>query len=151
MSETTMADTQNGAPRRLQLTFAIPSDPRYLPVVRGAIGPLAAAIGWDESECRAITLALDEALANVIRHAYHNWAGGLIELECREIAGGLEFTLLDKGDAPDRSKICAREIGCDQPGGLGTHIIKKVMDRVSYEESPEGNRFVASKLLRKTP
>jgi len=128
----------------------MPSDPRYLPVVRGAIGPLAAAIGWEESECLAITLALDEALANVIRHAYHNRADGLIELECRESPDGLEISLLDNGDAPDRSKICAREIGCDQPGGLGTHIIKKVMDRVSYEVSAEGNRFVASKQLRKT-
>ena len=140
-----MADTR----RRLQMKFAMPSDPRYLPVVRGAIGPLAAAIGWDESECRAITLAIDEALANVIRHAYHDSVDGLIELECRESADGLEITLLDNGEGPNRSKICAREIGCDQPGGLGTHIIKNVMDKVSYEESPEGNRFVASKRLRK--
>jgi anti-sigma regulatory factor (Ser/Thr protein kinase) len=137
--------------RRLQVKFAMPSDPRYLPVVRGAIGPLAAAIGWDESECRTITLAIDEALANVIRHAYHDRADGLIELECSETADGLEIKMLDNGDAPDRSKICAREIGCDRPGGLGTHIIKDVMDKVSYEESPQGNRFVASKLLRKTP
>jgi anti-sigma regulatory factor (Ser/Thr protein kinase) len=146
MNDPDMRDT----PRRLQMKFAMPSDPRYLPVVRGAIGPLAAAIGWDESECRAITLALDEALANVIRHAYHNCASGLIELECREIADGLEITVLDKGDAPDRSKICAREIGCDQAGGLGTHIIRDVMDKVSYEVSKEGNRFVACKILRKT-
>jgi anti-sigma regulatory factor (Ser/Thr protein kinase) len=137
-------------PRRLQVKFAMPSDPRYLPVVRGVIGPLAEAIGWDESESRAIMLAVDEALANVIRHAYHSRADGLIELECRESADGLEISLLDNGDAPDRSKICAREMDCDQPGGLGTHIIKKVMDTVSYEASPEGNRFVASKLLRKT-
>lgn len=134
----------------LQVKFALPSDPLYLPVVRGAIGPLAAAIGWDESECRAITLAIDEALANVIRHAYHGRADGLIELECRENGDGLEIILSDNGDAPDRSRICAREIGCDQPGGLGTHIIKRVMDTVSYEQSPQGNRFVASKLLRKT-
>jgi len=136
-------------PRRLEMKFAMPSNPRYLPVVRGAIAPLAAAIGWDESECRAITLALDEALANVIRHAYHNRTDGLIEMECRETADGLELTLLDNGDAPDRSRICAREIGCDQPGGLGTHIIKDVMDKVSYEESPNGNRFVATKRLRR--
>ena len=140
-----MGDT----PRRLQVKFAMPSDPRYLPVVRGVIGPLAAAIGWDETECGAITLAVDEALANIIRHAYHSRADGLIELECRESADGLEITMLDNGDAPERSKICARELGCDQPGGLGTHIIKKVMDTVSYEVSPEGNRFVASKLLRR--
>ena len=138
-------------PRRLKMKFIMPSDPRYLPVVRGAIGPLAAAIGWEESECRAITLAVDEALANVIRHAYHLRADGLIELECLESADGLEIKLLDNGDAPEMSKICAREIGCDQPGGLGTHIIKDVMDSVSYEVSPDGNRLVVCKLLRKTP
>jgi len=141
-----MGDT----PRRLYMKFSVPSDPRYLGVVRGAIGPLAAVIGWDESECRAIVLAVDEALANVIRHSYHSRTDGLMELECRESADGLEIRLMDNGEAPDRSKICAREIGCDQPGGLGTHIIQEVMDKVSYEESPEGNRFVAIKQLRKT-
>src|SRR5258708_35468682 len=109
-----MSDTR----RRMQIKFAMPSDPRYLPVVRGAIGPLAAVIGWDESECRAITLALDEALANVIRHAYHGSADGLIELECRESANGLEITLSDKGDAPEKSKIGARQNRRIQPGGL---------------------------------
>jgi anti-sigma regulatory factor (Ser/Thr protein kinase) len=121
-----------------------------LAVVRGAIGPLAAAVGWDESECRAIVLAVDECLTNVIRHAYHNRSDGLMELECRETSDGLEITLLDTGDAPDMSKICAREINSDQPGGLGTHIVKQVMDKVSYEQSPGGNRFVAIKQLRKT-
>ena len=141
-----MADT----PRRMQIKFSVPSDPRYLCVVRGAIGNLAGVIGWDESECRAITLAVDEALTNVMRHAYHNRNDGLIELECRESGDGLEIILVDSGDAPDRSKICASEMGCSQPGGLGTHIIKQVMDKVSYEESPEGNRFVATKQLRRT-
>jgi anti-sigma regulatory factor (Ser/Thr protein kinase) len=140
-----------GACNRLHMRIAMPSDARYLPVIRGAIGPLAAAIGWDETECRAIALALDEALANIIRHAYHNRTDGMIELECRESEGGLEFVLLDHGDAPDLKKICAREIGCERPGGLGTHIIRQVMDRVSYNESPEGNRFVATKSLRKIP
>ena len=141
----------------MQVRFAMPSDPRYLPVVRGTIGPLAAAIGWNECDCVAITLAVDEALTNVIRHAYHNRPDGLIELECRESEDGLEFTLLDSGEAPDQKNICARDLGsdqlnCDQPGGMGTHIIRKVMDSVSYEVSAEGNRFVAKKsLLRKTP
>jgi len=140
------------ASRRMQIRFAMPSDPRYLPVVRGAIGPLAAAIGWGECDCLAITLAVDEALTNVIRHAYHNRTDGLIQLECRESEYGLEIALLDTGDAPDVANICAREPGCDQPGGLGTHIIREVMDSVTYEASPEGNRFVARKALPgKTP
>ncbi|MGA3040878.1 MAG: ATP-binding protein [Bryobacteraceae bacterium] len=134
----------------LHLKVVLPSDPRYLPVVRGAISPLAAAIGWDESGCREITLALDEALANIIRHAYHGRPDGLIELECRGSDDGLEVTLLDHGDPPDKTRICARAIACDQPGGLGTHIIKDVMDTVSYQATPAGNRFVATKRLRKT-
>ena len=137
------------AARSLHLKIVMPSNPLYLPVVRGAISPLAAAMGWGESDCRAITLALDEALANVIRHAYHNRADGLIELECHESVDGLEITLLDKGDAPDKSKICARALACDEPGGRGTHIIKDVMDTVSYQATPAGNRFVATKRLRK--
>ncbi len=107
-----------------RLALTLTSDPRYLPVVRGVICPLAAAAGWDESECRAITLALDEALTNIIRHAYHQRPDGPIEMECRLDGDGMEVTLLDHGDPPDRSKICARAMGCDQPGGLGTHIIK---------------------------
>lgn len=134
----------------LHLKFRIPSDPRYLPVVRGAIGPMAAAMGWDECDCRAITLALDEALANIIRHAYHNRADGVIELECRENPDCLEITLLDNGEAPDRTKICAGQLTSDQPGGRGTHIIKDVMDTVSYQATPAGNRFVATKRLRKS-
>lgn len=135
--------------RRIHIRFSVPSDPRYLPVIRGTMSSLAAVIGWDEPQCRAIVLAVDEALANVIRHAYHSRPDGVMELEFRESADGLEITLLDNGDAPDRSKICAREIDCDQAGGLGTHIIREVMDTVSYEECPLGNRFVAIKRLRK--
>jgi anti-sigma regulatory factor (Ser/Thr protein kinase) len=134
----------------LHLRLVMTSDPRYLPVVRGAVGPLAAALGWDESDCLAITLALDEALANIIRHAYHGRADGRIELECRENQEGLEVTMLDQGEAPDRTKICARAIACDQAGGLGTHIIRDVMDTVSYQATPEGNRFVATKRFGKT-
>jgi len=128
----------------------MPSDPRYLPVVRGVVCPLAAAIGWDEADCGAITLALDEALTNVIRHAYHGRADGVIELECKQSGDELEVTLWDQGEPPDMSKICALERGCLEPGGLGTHIIKDVMDTVSYQALPRGNRFLGVKRLRKT-
>lgn len=134
---------------RMEIRFVLPSQARYLPVVRAAVGHLAAAVGWDEADSLAVTLALDEALANVIRHAYHERPDGRIELECHETADGLEFRLRDSGDAPDLGKICAREVGCDKIGGLGTHIIRDVMDSVSYQTSSEGNWFVAVKRCRK--
>jgi anti-sigma regulatory factor (Ser/Thr protein kinase) len=133
----------------MRVTFVMSSHPCYLPVVRAAIGQLAAMVGWDESESRAITLAVDEALANVIRHAYHGRTDGRVELECRASGDELQFRIQDAGDPPDLTRICAREVGCDKIGGLGTHIIRDVMDTVSYKATPEGNQFTASKRFRR--
>ena len=133
----------------MRVSFVMSSDPRNLPVVRAAIGQLAAMVGWDETESRAITLAIDEALANIIRHAYHGRTDGRVELECHASGDELQFRIQDSGDPPDPARICAREIGCDKAGGMGTHIIRDVMDTVSYQATPEGNRFTASRRLRR--
>jgi anti-sigma regulatory factor (Ser/Thr protein kinase) len=138
------------ASRPLEVTFVMCSHPCYLSVVRAAVGQLATVVGWDETESRAITLAVDEALANVIRHAYHGRADGSIELHCSVRADELQFRIQDTGDPPDPALICAREVGCDKIGGLGTHIIRDVMDSVSYQATPQGNRFTAAKRLRRT-
>jgi anti-sigma regulatory factor (Ser/Thr protein kinase) len=131
------------------VTFVMSSHPRYLPVVRAAVGQLAAMVGWNESDSRAITLAVDEALSNVIRHAYHSRADGRVELQCHVAGDVLEFRIRDAGDAPDLTRICAREVGCDKIGGLGTHIIRDVMDTVSYRAAPDGNWFIASKRFKR--
>ena len=131
----------------MRLTFLMSSHPRNLPVVRAAVGQLAAMVGWSEADSRAITLAVDEALANVIRHAYHGSAEGTIELQCRAADDEIEFRIRDTGDSPDVTRICAHEIGCDKIGGLGTHIIRQVMDTVAYEVAPDGNWFTACKRL----
>jgi anti-sigma regulatory factor (Ser/Thr protein kinase) len=133
----------------LRVTFVMSSDPRYLAVVRAAIGELATAVGWDEAESRIIVLAVDEALANVMRHAYHGRTDGSIEFECHAAGDELQFRLRDFGDPPDPAKICAREVGCDKIGGLGTHIIRDVMDTLSYQAVPGGNCFLATKRLRR--
>jgi anti-sigma regulatory factor (Ser/Thr protein kinase) len=133
----------------IHVTFAMCSQVRCLPVIRATVGQLAAMIGWDESESRCITLAVDEALANVIRHAYHGRTDGRIELQIRADDNELQIRIRNTGDPPDPARICAREVGYDKIGGLGTHIIRDVMDSVSYESGPEGNWFIAHKRLRR--
>ena len=54
------------------LAVEIPSDPELLCVVRSAVQQLAAVVELPEGECRWVTPAVDEAVANVIRHAYRN-------------------------------------------------------------------------------
>jgi anti-sigma regulatory factor (Ser/Thr protein kinase) len=133
----------------MHVTFDMCSQARCLPVIRATVGQLAAMIGWDESESRCITLAVDEALANVIRHAYHGRTDGRIELQIHADDDELQIRIRNTGDPPDPVRICAREVGCDKIGGLGTHIIRDVMDSVSYESGPEANWFIARKRLRR--
>ena len=135
---------------RFKAAWRLPSDPAFLPVVRGAVEQLCVVFGWNESETRSITLAVDEALTNVIRHAYHKRPDGVIELICEEKESVLEFLVSDTGDAPDPAKICARARESQAAGGMGTHIIRDVMDTADYRRSGTANHLVMTKHLKQS-
>jgi anti-sigma regulatory factor (Ser/Thr protein kinase) len=114
----------------VKLTF--PSDPRYLGVVRGSIERFAALVGFDEEECRWITLAVHEALTNVIRHAYHNEHDKPVELHLRERDRGMEVMLVDHGTGVKPEQMSGRDLNDVRPGGLGLHMIREIMDETHY-------------------
>src|SRR5207248_10434977 len=101
---------------------------------------LAAVFGFAEEECCAITLAVHEALANIIRHAYQGRPDGPVELTCRGLENGLEFTLVDRGQPLDPAWVCARPLDDAAVGGSGTHIIRQPTARVDYEQRRGANQ-----------
>lgn len=117
-----------------QLTF--PSDPAKLAEVRDSIREFAHDCGFDDGEVDGIALAIDEALANVIKHGYGGRNDGRIDLDVRTIdpgaGGGIEFHIRDYGCQVDPCTIAGRDLNDVRPGGLGVHIIRSVMDDVSY-------------------
>jgi serine/threonine-protein kinase RsbW len=137
---------------RLELT----SNPEILSVVRGAVASLAASLGFPESDCRALTRAVDEALANVIRHAYGDRPGQPIELLCRRItecAGersgpALEMVMVDSGISCTGKKFCGRPLDEIRPGGLGMHFIQNGVDVVQYSRRLGKNRLRLVKFLK---
>jgi len=133
----------------LSLQLVLSSDPRLLCVVRGAVDRLASVAGFGEEDCHAIVLAVDEALTNIIRHAYEDRHDESIELSCRVLENGVEFVMRDHGRPVDKAKVCARPLELVKPGGLGTHIIRQVMDQVSYEPLTDSNQLRLVKYLAK--
>ena len=145
------------------LKLEMPSDPELLSVVRGAVEQLAALAGLAEAECRAVTLAVDEALANIIRHAYGSRRGQPIEVTCRCVGAGteiesseagerrhgprLEFLLRDRGRGADPSELRGRPLSELRPGGLGTFFIQSGMDEVEYTRAGEWNHLRLVKYL----
>jgi anti-sigma regulatory factor (Ser/Thr protein kinase) len=144
-----MIDSQSEGPAELyvEARIVMSSDVRFLSAMRHTIGNLTMELGWSDSESRAITLAVEEALTNKIRHAYRNRSNGRIEFEFRTEPDALVFRLTDRGEAPDPARICARERDSLEPGGFGTHIIRDVMDKVVYQTGEEGNQLVLTKYL----
>jgi anti-sigma regulatory factor (Ser/Thr protein kinase) len=129
--------------------LVLPSDPRFGGVVRGAVEQFAAAFGVPESEHCALALAVQEAVTNIIRHAYGNRHDQPIELTCSARADTLEFVLLDEGTAADPARFRARPLGEVRIGGFGTHIMAQVMDEVQYERLPNRNQLRMVKHLDK--
>jgi serine/threonine-protein kinase RsbW len=131
----------------IEAKVVLSADVRFLAAMRHTVGSLTAVLGWNDSESRAITLAVEEALTNKIRHAYGNRPEGRIQFQFRTEPGALVFQLTDQGEPPDPARICARERDSLQAGGFGTHIMKDVMDQVVYRTTEEGNHVILTKLL----
>jgi serine/threonine-protein kinase RsbW len=130
------------APRHaeLLLRLSIESNPEALCLVRAALQRATEIVHFNEPESRAIVRSVDEALANVIRHAYRGRAGLPIEITCRRLfakphakhAQGLEILLSDSGIPVDPKKLHGRRLEEIRPGGLGLHFMKQSMDVVEF-------------------
>jgi anti-sigma regulatory factor (Ser/Thr protein kinase) len=131
----------------VRVKFWIPSQTRFLSVVRAAVGELGSVSGLADEACRGITLAVDEALANVIRHGYRGAPNGTIEVNCQAWTDRLEFTLLDQGEPPGPVRLAAHPLDDVALSGRGTYIIRSMMDEVNYERVPAGNQLRLSKRL----
>lgn len=143
---------------KLLLRMELQSDPEMLCAVRGALAHLAEKLGFPDADCRAVVLAVDEALTNIIRHTYGGQTEKPIHAEFRSISldddglrgEALEIVLEDQGPAVDREKLCGRPLDEVRPGGLGLHFIRQSMDRVEFHRKNGRNQVHLVKLLHKT-
>lgn len=142
-------------PRSLLLKMELRSNPAMLSVVRDALGRLAERLGFSEPECRAIVRAVDEALTNVIRHAYHGQTNRPIQATFRSIhlrhdgvqKAALEILLQDEGLRVDRAKLYGRSLDDVRPGGLGLHFIRQSVDTMEFGHHKGKNRLRLVKFL----
>ena len=96
-----------------------------------------------------LDLALEEIVTNVIFHGYRDGGEHAIHvglaLRDRVVSltvedEGVPFNPLDSPAADDTSPIEARPIG-----GLGIHLLRKLMDEIEYAREGNRNRLVVRK------
>ncbi len=127
-----------GGARNLILELRTPARAAQLKRIRDAVRETVVTEGCG-SECAAdIVMAIDEACQNIIRHAYGKDRSGEIVLEVERQGKDLVFSLVDFAPRIDPARVKPRDLDDVRPGGLGTHLIRKVMDSADFIEPPPG-------------
>lgn len=127
------------------IRLEIVSNPVYLSGARELINAIAKRVGFNDLECSKISLAVDEALCNIIRHGYDRAPDKPIWISIWPLemtpehrpAGGLRLIIEDEARQVSPEQMKGRELDDIRPGGLGVHIIQEIMDDVTYEQRPE--------------
>lgn len=128
--------------------ITIPSDPRYLSVIRAVTVTMGGISGMSDSAVEDVKLAVDEACANVIRHAYLGDTSRKIVVKFNVIEKGFEVVIEDEGIKAKPDLIAGRSLDDVRPGGLGIHLIKRAFDVFQFDEKKKkGNRL---RLVRHT-
>lgn len=112
--------------------------------------------GLDERSAWQVQLAVDEAVTNVIQHAYDQGDPGDLTL-CWHCEGDKFVVLLhDYGRQFDPQQVPSPDISSPleerQVGGLGIYLIMNLMDEVHFTFDPQdGNLLTMTKLLTVEP
>jgi serine/threonine-protein kinase RsbW len=136
------------------MRLELESNPETLSIVRGAIERATEMLQFTPEQSRAVVRAVDEALANVLRHAYKGEVGHPVEVICSRLAptrqnpgSGIEVILRDSGQPVNAEKLRGRDLDDLRPGGLGLHFIRQSMDKVEFSRHRNKNQLRLVKYL----
>ena len=120
-----------------ELRLRITSDPANLASVRRAVEDFSAACGFREEARGQIVLCVNEALANVTRHAYGGAADRPVHLDATFADGLLRVTIRDWGSGRVPPE-CMPKHDPLRPGGVGMVCLHELMDQITFAPQPDG-------------
>jgi len=123
--------------------MTIPSSTRYLEDVREFVTKKARSAEFSESVVEQLKIAVDEACTNVIKHAYDGEGEHVIDIAVIISRDKLVVRLRDRGRSFDPNTYSEPNLiqfaKSRKAGGLGVHIINRLMDRVEYRTQGDVN------------
>jgi serine/threonine-protein kinase RsbW len=137
-----------------KFTLQVPSSTENLALIREFVTSVGGQAGLAENDVSQLELAVDEACANVIEHAYGYDATKDVTVRAFFDDAELRISVIDEGCGFD--PCCVPQSSLEQlvqqrqSGGLGIRLIRTLMDEVSYEIVPgQKNELHMTKKIRK--
>ena len=120
-----------------EFTMTIPADPAAIPAVTEGVNAMLTQKHWPEEQIMAIELALQEAIANGIRHGCRGDARMQVQCTVNITADGeVLITVRDPGQGFDPASV-ANPLAPEnmlKPSGRGIFLINGLMDDVQYAD-----------------
>jgi anti-anti-sigma factor len=125
---------------RLDLT--VPAEPDSLAVIRHALQHVVRGLALDEQRAFALTIAVGEAVNNVIEHAYVI-AAGQVSVQARRDGTMLRVEVADRGRW--------RPVRPQSEGGRGLIVMRALVDAVDVESTDTGTTVRLAVFLAAPP
>ena len=135
-----------------KFTLSVPSSTENLVLVREFISNIGGQAGFDELDVNKLQLAVDEACANVIEHAYSYDNSKEVLIRATFDTEKLKIDIVDTGPAFDPTTGAIKDIKQlireKRSGGLGLRLMKTLVDELHYDnESDQKNALHMIKRL----
>jgi anti-sigma regulatory factor (Ser/Thr protein kinase) len=112
----------------LTLQEQLPATVDSVAAARHAVRGFAADL---EVDVDGMTLAVSEAVANVVAHAYEEGTGGVIELSATASPFEVAVVVRDRGRGLEAPRV-------SHGAGFGIEIIRRLAQHVALDDSPTG-------------
>lgn len=138
----------NGDGSQRGFEFRCAGDTASLADARTSVEKFAADCGFNEKAIADVGLCVNEAMANVIRHAYSGHPQKPIVLTGEFKDRQLRLRIRDWGSGVNPEKLPTKPRDPLRPGGLGLICLKSLMDEARFYPQAQG---MLLELVKKLP
>ena len=135
----------------LQRSITLPNDIDEVPQLADFVDEVCETVGFDMSTTMSLNLALEEAVVNVMDYAYPPETEGSVTIEAVADSQQLTFKVIDSGipfDPTAEEDVDTTLSAEERPiGGLGIHLVRQIMDSISYERTDGMNVLTLRKKI----
>ena len=129
------------------------NDVQEIPRLSSFVDEVCEELGMDMSTTMQMNLALEEAVVNVMNYAYPKDFQGEVRVEAGANAVRLKFIITDDGkpfDPTARGEVDTTLSAEERNiGGLGIHLVRRIMDSINYERINGQNVLTLRKNFKK--
>ena len=146
-----MIDQRRSKVAVMQLTLELDAEIESLATADKAVGDFAESMSWPDEATFKVKLVLEEILMNVISYGGDSSHKPRITLHLSQQNDLLSMEISDDGIAYDPLTAPPPDLESDlddRPiGGLGVHLVRELMDSVSYRFKDGRNHLRVTKAL----